>query len=79
MLTSVARPNARFPQSIKALREKFPRGIIIQARAVLDSGDIVEFQGALDGPGGQFDRLLAALRNSEARCQQKDPATSDAS
>lgn len=50
----------RFPKSMKVLREKFSRGTLVQARFILDDGDVVEFQGLLEGD--TFDKVLASVR-----------------
>ena len=52
--------NERFPKSIKALRAKFSRGTLVQARFVLGDGDVVEFQGLLEG--GYFDKVVTSVR-----------------
>ncbi len=50
----------RFPQSMKKLREKFPKGLLIQVRFIGDDGEILEFEGR-DGP--VFDHLVRVMRS----------------
>ena len=49
---------------MKALREKYPRGTLIQCRIMLDGGSVVEYEGALGSRGSYFDRTLEAARNA---------------
>lgn len=53
----------RFPQSMKKLREKFPKGLLIQIRLIGDDGGITEFEGV---DGSVFDHLIKVMR-SDAR------------
>lgn len=55
--------NARFPQSMKRLREKYPKGLLIQARFVTEAGVVIEFEG-VDGDG-IVERLLASTRTKQ--------------
>lgn len=39
----------RFPGSMKKLREKFPQGLLVQARLLTDTGVVVEWEGLVEG------------------------------
>jgi len=64
----------RFPSSLKAMRAKFPKGAIVQARIETRPGETVEFQGALGPEGSDFDKIVAAVRT---HCQEPDSAPSE--
>jgi len=59
--------NKRFPQSMKKLREKFPKGLLIQVRFIGDDGGIIEFEGR---DGAVFEDLVAVMR-SDSRLQDE--------
>lgn len=67
------RPSDRFPGSLKALRAKFPKGAIIQARIETCPGDTVEFRGAVGPEGSPLDKVIAAVR---LHCQEPGGAPS---
>lgn len=48
-----------FPQSMKVLREKFPKTLLVQLRIITESGTVAEYEGA-DDP--VVDELLKTLR-----------------
>lgn len=53
---------SRFPRAVKTLRQKFPRGTIVQVRFVTDAGDVVEFEGLLgERPASPFYTILHAV------------------
>jgi len=59
----------RFPGSLRALREKFPTGSVIQARFQLEDGGTVTFEGFL-ARGGEFERLIEMIhKDGEARAR----------
>lgn len=62
----------KFPAALGTLREKYPIDTLIQARITRESGSVVEFQGILDGPDDQFDRLLSALRDEDKDVSKKE-------
>jgi hypothetical protein len=47
-----------FPQSMKVLREKFPKTLLVQLRIISPNGTVIEYEGA-DDP-----RLLSELLQS---------------
>lgn len=64
--------DTKFPGSLKALREKFPRGTLVQLRVLTEAGAIVEFCGVLEPRDGPFDRLVETLRgDTEAEHEKK--------
>ena len=60
-----------FPQSMKVLREKFPKTLLVQLRIISPNGTVIEYEGA-DDP-----RLLSELLQSlrETGTGQKKPVS----
>lgn len=59
--------NDRFPKSIKSLRQKFPKGLLIQVRFVTGEDTVLEFEG-VDGDS-LVDKLLASAREAQTKCR----------
>ena len=53
-----------FPQSIKKLREKNPKGLLVQIRMVTDTGVISEFEGV---DCETFDTVVRLTRENQDR------------
>ena len=62
--------HVRFPRAVKVLRQKYPRGTLVQVRFVTDAGDIVEFEGLLGAGDGPFHKILALAQEEEKPRQE---------